>query len=424
MTLLDDFLVRVVVQVPGRGKKAVRIYPRPARCPKCRKPYKESPRGFRCPKCRGKPERLFVSLSWQGKLVRVYSDKQGNPIQDFRQAQRVLAQIAAELETGEFDPTRWVKQEAERFIVKNLVKEYLTEKRETLSPLGFNAKRSWLENYILPALGDKDVREVKGYHLADLYRELLSDGKRKREGKLAPSTVHKIFVELRAFLNWCRKRELIDRLPAFPEVKTTEPPIKFLTPEQQAAVLEAIPPEHKPIFAFLFATGCRVGEARALMWDCVYLSEDFLIIRRAFSGDYLRDIPKEGKQKAIPLVGVIKEIIEHQARNKKAMWVFPYKHPRRKDYWTAYPHKRLLQLFREACQKVGIEGVSLYQASRHSFALQRLQQGFSYEEVGAALGHSSPQTTRRYARLRAEQVRSVFEGAKVIPFPKVKEKDE
>ncbi|WP_281347182.1 tyrosine-type recombinase/integrase [Thermosulfurimonas marina] len=84
------------------------------------------------------------------------------------------------------------------------------------------------------------------------------------------------------------------------------------------------------------------------------------------------------------------------------------------------PHKRLLAIFKEACAKVGIQGVTLYQASRHSFALQRLQQGFSYEEVGAALGHSSPQTTRRYARLRAEQVKSVFEGARILPFPKAK----
>jgi len=45
------------------------------------------------------------------------------------------------------------------------------------------------------------------------------------------------------------------------------------------------------------------------------------------------------------------------------------------------------------------------QTSRHSFAMSRLQAGFSYEEVGAVLGHSNPQTTRRYARLRAEQVK-------------------
>ncbi|HFC97708.1 MAG TPA: hypothetical protein ENJ40_04515 [Thermosulfurimonas dismutans] len=424
-----DTLTRELVSLPGGGEKVVRIYPRPTKCPRCKRKWKEDPRtGFRCPKCRSKPERLFVSLSWQGKLIRVYSDKQGNPIRDFRQAQRVLQLIAHELETGEFDPSKWVKQEAERFLVRNLIRDYLDERKPHMSPAGFRAKKTWLLHYIAPHLGHLDVREVRGYHLAEMMRRLQepreADGKKFRKDRLSLSTIHKIFVELRAFLNWCRKRELIDRLPSFPEVKTAEPPIKFLTPEQQAAVLEAIPDEHKPIFAFLFATGCRVGEARALMWDCVYPDDGFLVIRRVFSDDHLKDVPKEGKQKAIPLVGVIRDVILHQAKRKRSMFVFCYEDPNRKGRFIPYPHKKLLKIFYEACRKVGVEGVSLYQASRHSFALQRLQQGFSYEEVGAALGHSSPQTTRRYARLRAEQVRSVFEGAKVIPFPKVKEKDD
>ena len=144
-----------------------------------------------------------------------------------------------------------------------------------------------------------DVRDLLGYHLAEFYEKL-----QKTEGKkgkpLLISSIHKIFVELKAFLNWCRKREVIDKIPAMPDIKVPEPQIKFLVSEQQAQILSAIPEEHRPIFAFMFVTGCRPGEVRALRWDCVYLSEGFLVIRRAFSGDYLREIPKKGKQKAIP----------------------------------------------------------------------------------------------------------------------------
>ncbi|MDF2953064.1 MAG: hypothetical protein OD816_000309 [Thermodesulfobacterium sp.] len=151
------------------------------------------------------------------------------------------------------------------------------------------------------------------------------------------------------------------------------------------------------------------------MWDCVYLKEEYLVIRRAFSGEYyLKELPKEGKPKVIPLVGWIKEIVLRQAKNRVSVWVFPYKAGRK---WIAYPYKRLLTIFKEACRKAAIDDISLYQAARHSFAMSRLQAGFSYEEVGAAMGHSSPQTTRRYARLRAEQVKQVFEGSKIIPFP-------
>ena len=51
--------------------------------------------------------------------------------------------------------------------------------------------------------------------------------------------------------------------------------------------------------------------------------------------------------------------------------------------------------------------------------MQLLQQGASYEQIGALLGHSNPKTTRRYAKLRAEQVRSLLEkNNNIIPFSK------
>jgi len=144
-----------------------------------------------------------------------------------------------------------------------------------------------------------------------------------QEETISLSSVKKIFVELKAFLNWCLKREILEKLPAFPEVKAPEPVIKWLSREDQLRILSHIPEEHRPIFEFLFATGCRIGEARALMWDCVYLKEEYLVIRRAFSGEYyLKELPKEGKPKVIPLVGWIKEIVLRQAKNRVSVWVF------------------------------------------------------------------------------------------------------
>ncbi|MBX6423813.1 site-specific integrase [Thermosulfurimonas sp. F29] len=415
---LDDLFSVVIVPVPGRGKKTVRVYPRPARCPKCKKPYKEDPRvGFRCPRCRSKPERLFVSLSWQGKLVRVYSDKQGNPLTDFRQAQRVLQLIAHELETGEFDPTRWVKKEAEKFLFKNLAQEYLEERKKAMTPAGFASKESWFRKWLIPTLGELDVRDLKAYHLNDLKKAMLDAG-------LSKSSVKKAFVELRAFLNWLKRLERIERLPYFPDrdIRPEEPPIRWLSPEQQALILSYIPPEHRNIIEFGFLTGLRIGELRALMWDAVDLREGYILVFRTFSNDRLLETPKEKAAKVIPLVGRIREIIQEQARQKRSMFVFSYRDPHYKERWTAYPYKRLLDIFKQAAKKAGIN-ISLYAAIRHSFAMQRLKGGYSYEEVGAALGHKSPQTTRRYARLRAEMVESIFASpVKVVSIEEARKK--
>jgi len=404
----------------GRERGRVRIRTK-ERCPKCGKKFVTIENlGIFCPRCKTAPRRFYVYLSWKGRKIKIYSFRDGQPLSSWELAKRACEVIQHEIESGEFDPSKWVKSDVKKFFFSRLTEEYLHERKKVLSPAGFRAKRTWFRQYILPFFASKDVRDLRAYDLNAFLNHLLEkEGEKKK--KLSLSTVKKIFVELKAFLNWCLRQELIERLPAFPDIKVSEPVIKFISPEQQAKILEALPQEHRPIVAFLFATGCRVGEARALQWDCIFIEEGFLVIRRTFSDSIIKEIPKEGRQKVIPLVGGIKEIIEEQARDKKSFFVFPYKDSRRKERWIPYPQKTLNRIFQEACRKAGIEGVTLYQAARHSFAVSRLAEGFSYEEIGAALGHSSPQTTRRYARLRAEQVKSIFEGAKVIPFWKQKD---
>ncbi len=61
--------------------------------------------------------------------------------------------------------------------------------------------------------------------------------------------------------------------------------------------------------------------------------------------------------------------------------------------------------------------MNLYAGVRHSFAMQRLEEGFSYEEIGACLGHSDVRTTRRYGRLMAQNLNKVFsQSTDIIDF--------
>ena len=65
--------------------------------------------------------------------------------------------------------------------------------------------------------------------------------------------------------------------------------------------------------------------------------------------------------------------------------------------------------WKKAAKKAGYPGVKLYH-NRHSFAQQRLEAGFSYEEVGAVLGHRNKATTQKYyARLQAKKLSNVVD---------------
>jgi integrase len=52
--------------------------------------------------------------------------------------------------------------------------------------------------------------------------------------------------------------------------------------EQQKAVLINISERDRPIFMIGMEYGLRVGELRAIQWDCI--KEDEIVIRRAFAG--------------------------------------------------------------------------------------------------------------------------------------------
>jgi len=397
--LLERLIELAEAERPSRRGKTVRIRPKPSKCPKCRKAFKETAYGFVCPKCKGKPAKYYLDFYLNGHRYRIFCNNRGDAFSDYHSTKKYAALIQYEIDRGTFDPSKWVRSRLEEFLFKNLAEQYLSERKKVMSPAGFQAKESWFRNRLIPALGTHDVRDIRGYHLHELMEKLLDSG-------LSKSSVKKCFVELRAFFNWLRKLDRIEKLPTFPDhdVKPEEPPIRWLSPEQQALILSHVPPEHRNIIEFGFLTGLRIGELRALMWDAVDLREGYAIIHRSFSLDRLVETPKEKAPKVIPLVGRIREIIEEQARSKRSMFVFSY---RDRNRWIAYPYKRLLAIWKQACEKAGIN-ISLYAAIRHSFAMQRLKGGYSYEEVGAALGHKSPQTTRRYARLRAEMVESIF----------------
>lgn len=57
---------------------------------------------------------------------------------------------------------------------------------------------------------------------------------------------------------------------------------------------------------------------------------------------------------------------------------------------------------RAALGRCGIEPLTWYQASRHTYASQWVMANGSMEKLAAVLGHSSAEITRRYTHLRAD----------------------
>ncbi len=389
-------------------KKKVKIRTK-EKCPKCGKSFQELPGiALFCPKCKTTPRRFYIDLTWQGKRIRVYSDKQGNPLSSYEQAKRLASVIELEIQNKTFDPSKYVKKDFKNFLFENYIQKWIDFSEPRLKPNPLRERKRVVKKYLVPFFKGMDIREIRSSHIQDFYSFL-----EKNHSNLSKKSILNILSELKAFLNFARKREDIEKIPVFPSIKVEEKPIVWINQETQKKILEVISPEHRPIFIFLFSYGCRPGEARALKWDSVDFTNKLIYIRRTFSHRKLVETPKEGKWKVFPMLPHIEKMLKELYKNRKSDFVFCHKRA------NHYGEELLPQIWKEACKKLNIQGVSLYAGVRHSFAMQRLTKGYSYEEVGACLGHSDIRTTRRYGRLMAQNLVKIFSPkGEIIDFEK------
>ena len=134
----------------------------------------------------------------------------------------------------------------------------------------------------------------------------------------------------------------------------------------------------------LLFTGCRLREILNLRWKEVDLQRGFLFLPDSKTG-----------QKAVVLNEAAISILRGSTRESD--YVIPGDDP-------DHPRHDLKRPWKHIRAVAGIEDVRLHDL-RHTHASVGAAAGFGLQIVGKLLGHSSPQTTQRYAHLADTPVR-------------------
>ncbi len=144
---------------------------------------------------------------------------------------------------------------------------------------------------------------------------------------------------------------------------------------------------NRALLNLLFATGIRIGEAIALNWNDIDLTNPSLPILHIRHG-------KGEKKRIVPLPPkVLKMLIDYKEKyriNSDPNAIF------------TTPHGRITHPFaRKICKEAGeLAGVPQFHAhaARHWRAIAWLKDGVNLETIRRFLGHSSLKTTQRYIR--------------------------
>ena len=313
-------------------------------------------------------------------------------------AQRLCHQINGDIERDRkaFDPRRWFSINLSYMRFQNYGYAWIEARLKGRDkPIKAVTARMY-EQTIQEAsvtLGKFDIREMRKAHL-NLYLDSLPDN-------LAIPTLRNKLRILRSLFGYALDNEDIDKMPRFPKLSAQESETRWLDEADQERVLEHIPHPEYPLFRFMLYYGLRVSECCAFMWDCVLWNQNRIVIKRTVSGSEIREARKAGDILYLPLTNEIKELLK-PLRGFHG-YVF------RNRAGNRFDRRGLLERCYVACDKAGLARCSLHQLSRHSKGGQLINRGATLEQIGALLGHKSIQTTKRYAKLRVEGIRSLVE---------------
>ena len=322
-----------------------------------------------------KAKRWFVQIYWEGEQHRFWKNPQtGEPFWAKQSAEKQLSKIRTEVDEGSFNPKFWKPDSP--MSVSQYASEWLTNLTVTSKTL--SDYKTSVNKYIITFFGEKDIRTIRHGDLVKFYRSI----QRSDKGK------YNVMSCLRTMLRYAWRNEDIPAVPPFPTLSFELPEIEYLEFDQQEKVMAEIPKADRPIFQFMQEYGVRPGEAMALCKDC--LADGQVIIKRAFSGNELKECTKTKSVRRYDITPFIADVLESIPKNfSKFVFVRVDGQP--------YTSKNLNSIWRIASTKAGIT-IKMYNAFRHSLGCQLLDQGEDLDLVRDQLGHAKSEMTRRYAK--------------------------
>ena len=366
-----------------------------------------------CNKCRRKMDgvckcgnyKCLVYLYWKGEKHSFRRDEQGYVFTYPRAVARLVA-INAAIQNKTFNPVDFSDKKVQERRFENMMERWLEQKAEEaqaneLSSETLKIYRSNNRKYFEYFLG-WDVREIRF--------EQLESFKDSLPTRLSLKTRRNILHALHTFFTWLWKKGVIQAIPPWPEIKGDDArKMRALDREDQDKALERIPQEHRDLFILMCETGARVNEVCALKVKDIDFKNGVWTVQRTYSGKKLRETTKAKNKLPIPLSDKALEVARQHAAGKfKEDFLFINRKTK-----GSYRYKVLNNLW----NKFAKAGVSLYEATRHSFCTQIVESGVSTLVAQLLMRHADVKSTKNYFHANIVKFREVVNNrGKVIPL--------
>ena len=292
--------------------------------------------------------------------------------------------------------------EDSRMTLGQWLDRWLTEyKAGTVRPGTLKSYRCYIEYYIKPQLGDKQISLISRQDIQRMYRRLKTEGRIREhpemDHQLSDSMVRHIHSTLHAAL---KDAVLAHVIPRNPTEGTTVPkpnykPKRILTGEELDDFLTVVEQDEvwRDFFQTELMTGLRRGEICGLQWSDFDEEGGTLKVCRTLhsqrKGEYTIGETKTGKgMRTIILPKTVADILRRRKADTISQWIFPDPVKPEDPVNPGSAYLRMKTLLRRA----GLPSIRFHDL-RHSCASLMVMNGVSMKQVQEWLGHSTFSTT-------------------------------
>lgn len=338
-----------------------------------------------------------------------FQDSDGDRVLDFFEAQeraRVVAVVEGNKRRQRNHPQETLTVADAAMLYLGWYKEHRKAFRET---------EATINAHILPAFGEKLVKNVTSLEIKAWHHKLATQPARKRTGlgskqqyqakaespdakRARKSTANRILTVLKAILNKAFQDEVVPDDTAWRKVKpfpnADEPITRFLTEAESFRLINAARPDFRLLVKGALFTGARYSELGSLLISHVNTDNGTVYFKPA----------KSGRGRHVPLsdegLDFFKTLI---AGRRGRVFLKEDGEP-----WGKNHHTRLLQ---EACDKARIEPRAGFHELRHTYASLLAQAGVDLLTISKLLGHADTRiTSRHYAHLSDKTLSNAVRG--------------
>lgn len=233
---------------------------------------------------------------------------------------------------------------------------------------------------------------------------------------------NQMIKELKTFFNWCIKENylLISPMRNIKKYKVEKSEMKYWTPEELSVFLSTIDNDilnninievayRTKIFTLInFCLGDRVGETRALTFDCFDEKLEIVKIKHSInydrnSNDFLSDTKNYHSQREINITSkLIEEVKKYKLflinfcdYDVKDNAIIFYNYQSKKPYSDV----SLRKAFYNYCNKANVSKIRMYDL-RHTYVATMMAEGKELYHISERIGHSDYSTTvNKYGHL-------------------------